>query len=238
MKTLKCLALGALGLIFFASCDATGLQGEGNIVKETRTPGDFRKLNIDVPGQIELYYANTRLVEIEVEESLLPYLETEVENGRLNVFFSRNVYDVDDLRIRIYAPANVIEEIDFDGSGNLVAYDSLTFDQLRVDHDGSGEMFIRKAFSSHLGVTLSGSGRINVSGASEEITVSLSGSGEINTLELDADFADISLSGSGTIKCLVNTAMTVNLSGSGNVWYEGNPQTDITISGSGKVRRL
>ncbi|MCC6411621.1 MAG: DUF2807 domain-containing protein [Saprospiraceae bacterium] len=226
-----------MGLLSLAACDPMGVKGEGDIVSETRNPDAFNRVNIDVYGKTEIYHADAYRVEIDVEESILPYLETEVNDGRLDVYFSRNVRNVDGLRVRIYTPSD-LQEIDFDGSGTLIAYDSLTYDQLRIDHDGSGEVYIKKAFTGHLGVKLSGSGKIDVDGYSEDLTLTLSGSGEINSLDLDARFADVSLSGSGEIKCSVSEAIHVNLSGSGNVWYAGDPDTNITVSGSGKVRKF
>jgi len=236
LKT-KTASLLAMSLTFFTACDPTGVKGEGDIVYETRQTDAFNRVNIDVSGKTEIFHADEYRVEIEVEESLLLYLETDVNDGRLDVYFSRNVRNVNGLRVRIYTPSD-LQEIDLDGSGTLIAHDSLTFDPLRIDHDGSGEIYIKKAFTGYLNVNMSGSGKIDVDGFSEHLSITLSGSGEINTLDLDARFADISLTGSGEIKCSVSDALKVNLSGSGNVWYAGDPSTNISISGSGKVRKF
>ena len=125
MKNIQVPVLLALGLLSLAACDPMGVKGEGDIVSETRTSDAFNRVNIDVSGKTEIYHADEYRVEIDVEESILPYLETEVNDGRLDVYFSRNVRNIDGLRIRIYTPSD-LQEIDFDGSGTLYYLETLT----------------------------------------------------------------------------------------------------------------
>jgi hypothetical protein len=71
--------------------------------------------------------------------------------------------------------------------------------------------------------------------------LNMSGSGMIKTTDtLKSDNIDLSISGSGDIKALVNSqSVTATISGSGNIDLFGSTGTsDFKISGSGKIRSM
>ena len=55
---------------------------------------------------------------------------------------------------------------------------------------------------------------------------------------MEAEYADISISGSGSAKVWVTQLLIVHISGSGSVDYRGNPRIVPKISGSGSVYPL
>ena len=176
-------------------------------------------------------------LEIRGEESALPYLETEVKNGKLHVYFSRNVYDVDHLVITVTAPA--FAAFDIDGSASVVAHDPLDGASLHIDIFGSGSVALHDVAYDQAWLDLSGSDDVLLKGSVvQNIDFEVSGSGNLDALDCPTPKANVEVSGSGQVKCQVQEALRARVSGSGDVFYAGNPVLDVEISGSGKVRKL
>ena len=142
MKSImKFFFLASFATLALTACDPWGIKGEGPLLQETRSLDDFDRVTISVPGDVTLIKDSIASIDFQIEETLLPYFETEVRNGRLDIYFSRSVRNVDDLRITIYSPD--FNDIEINGSSDLISQDSLFGDQLRLDLSGSGSMTFR-----------------------------------------------------------------------------------------------
>ena len=231
------LLLSICTSLFFASCDFDGTRSEGDLVTENRSAKDFHALDISVPGKVIVHTGPDYKVEVEGEETAMPYLETEVKNGSLHIYFSRNVRDVDNLTITVTAPA--FDAFDISGSAEVIVHDPLDGISLDVDISGSGDLDITDVAYDRIDLKVSGSGDILLKGATDQsITFNVSGSGNIEALDCPTPKAIVKVSGSGTVKCHALDTLRATVSGSGDVFYLGNPSLDVDISGSGKVRKI
>jgi hypothetical protein len=168
--------------------------------------------------------------------TLLPYLETEVRNGRLDIYFSKSVRDVDDLLIKITAPN--LEGFRLSGSADLIAFDSILGSTLDLDVSGSGSLDLKKIDFATIKADISGSGNIRIGGSADDLLLDVSGSGVFNGLDCPLLTADINVSGSGTVRCDVANTLKARVSGSGDIFYKGSPTVQVDISGSGSVKKL
>lgn len=231
------LLLTACSTLVLFSCDVAGVRSEGDVLTEIRTAQDFHALDISVPGKVVVHVGPAYKVEVQGEESALPYLETEVKNGALHVYFSKNVYNVNHLLITVTAPA--FDGFDISGSATVVAHDPLDGTALNVDISGSGSMALTDVVYDRADLAVSGSGDILLKGVVQQtIDFDVSGSGTLDALDCPTAKANVELSGSGKVKCDVQEALRVRVSGSGDVLYSGDPALDVKISGSGKVRKI
>lgn len=226
------LSLAALSL---ASCDGT--RSEGDIVTETRSAKNFHALDISVPGKVIVHSGPHYEVIVEGEETAMPLLETEVKNGSLHIYFSRNVHDVDDLVINVTAPA--FDEFEISGSAQVLVHDPIDGTSLDVRVSGSGDLELTDVDYDRVDVDVSGSGDVLLQGvAIQSVNYEVSGSGSIDALDCPAPRAVVRVSGSGTVRCHALDYLRATVSGSGDVLYLGNPSVDADMSGSGKVRKI
>jgi Putative auto-transporter adhesin, head GIN domain len=222
-----------------ASCyfEPFGERGEGDIVTENRTAKNFHALEIDVPGKIIVRTGPEYKVVVECEESIIAYLETQVEsNGRLHIWFSRNVFDVDNLLITVTAPN--FDKFEIDGSADLICNDPIDGDDLTLEVSGSGTMQLGDVLFDDIEADVSGSGDIALEGKALRLNFEVSGSGDLDALDCPVKETDVRVSGSGTVRVDVSDHLKARISGSGDVFYRGNPTLDVNVSGSGKVRKL
>lgn len=101
---------------------------------------------------------------------------------------------------------------------------------------GSGKMDISGMSGPQLALDLPGSGDLTVTGTADHVSISLLGSGNVVCNGLKAHTADVTLLGSGNITVYADQSLDAKLSGSGNIRYEGNPpQVTKSITGSGNI---
>ena len=87
--------------------------------------------------------------------------------------------------------------------------------------------------------TISGSGKIKVSGNANNSRLKVSGSGVFAAPELVTSSSDVHVSGSGDAKINANDKITAGISGSGSVNYTGAVKNiSTTKSGSGSISRF
>ncbi len=224
-----------LTALFFTACEPA-LRGKGDLTTETRDLSNFHALDISTQGRVDVRTDSVFSVEITCEENILPYLETYVDNGVLKIYFSRNVWDVNGLRIRIGAPA--WDAFELSGSGNVYVPDPIVGDDLKLRLSGSGKIKIDDANFVYTSLKVSGSGDVYLSGQGDELFGTLSGSGNVEARYFPVKKATVKVSGSGNIRLNVSETLDATVSGSGNVEYLGSPHVDKDVSGSGKVRKL
>lgn len=101
---------------------------------------------------------------------------------------------------------------------------------------GSGKIFVTGMSGPELTIELPGSGNINVAGTVDHVGINLLGSGNIYCVTLRAVSADVKLDGSGNITLHATQSLNASLSGSGSIQYRGRPaQITKNITGSGSI---
>lgn len=233
VKSITFLALPALML--FTACDPTAIKGEGDVLTENRNVQGFKSLDLSISGNVHITKGATFSVKVSAEETVLPYLETEVANGSLFIYFSHTVRDVDDLEIEITMPE--LKNVQMSGSADLHTHGAFTGGTMNLGLSGSGGMDLNDLDFEYIAANVSGSGMIEIAGQAEELDVNVSGSGEVNAFQCPVKTAEAHVSGSGMVRVQVSEKLVAHVSGSGHVQYKGNPVVEKHISGSGSVEK-
>ena len=235
MKNLSVVVLLAAVLFIFPSCKK--VVGEGPLVTQTRTVGNFTGVSSEMSGTVNFAIAPVYKVEITAQQNILDVLNTNVVNGVLHIDFKDNVRvkQHEDLLINITAP--YADYFRLSGSGNMNVQGDLAANNLKVTISGSGNIAVANAtIADKIDADVSGSGNISIAnGSAVNEEVDISGSGKVEMPGVAAQNAVTHTSGSGDVKLALSTNLDVNISGSGSVYYHGNPIISTHISGSGKV---
>ncbi len=231
------LAAVASLILLTTSCeDVLGVKGKGDTLTENRNVQNFHALDISANAQVELRIDTVYRVEVTCEESIIDFLETVEENGVLKIHFDRDVYDVDNLQIRVWAPN--WDAIETHGSVDLNAPDAISGDNLKVNLSGSGNMRLFNIDFQDITALISGDGNLFLVGKGESLTCTISGSGNVEALDCPMQNAKVTISGSGNVRLDVSEQLDVVISGSGDVEYQGDPVVNSQVSGSGSVRKI
>jgi hypothetical protein len=235
MKKLSIAVVLAAALFILPSCEK--VVGEGPLVTQTRTVGNFTGVSSEMSGTVNFAIAPEYKVEITAQQNILDVLNTNVVNGVLHIDFKDNVRvkQHEDLLINVTAP--YADYFRLSGSGNMNVQGDLAANGLKLTISGSGNIAVVNAvIADKIDTDISGSGNISIAnGSAVNEDVDISGSGKVEMAGVNAQNAVTHTSGSGDVKLALSKNLDAHISGSGSVYYHGNPIISTHISGSGRV---
>ncbi|WP_125723678.1 head GIN domain-containing protein [Flavobacterium ustbae] len=215
------------------------LQGNGKVVTETRTTGDYDGIKISGFFDVDLVAGKEGKITIKGEENLLSAIKVEVEDNSLKIYIEKftNIRTSSGKNIQITVPFEKISELSLAGSGDIQSKDVIKNEKFLVKLSGSGN-FTLPVDTNNLELNVSGSGNVRLRGTADNFSTKLSGSGDINAVDLKSKIVDANVSGSGNSKVTCDQSLTARVSGSGNIRYVGNPEKkDVKVSGSGSITK-
>ena len=203
---------GAGGVVSISSADA--ITGSGVLKRETREPGDFTGLELNISADVRVRQSETPSVVIEADDNLLPVISTEVVDGTLVVSPSENYSTRSKITLIVGVP--VLRSLSMRGAGDAFL-DSVTRDELRLSISGA--------------VTVDGVGSV------DWLDAQILGSGRLLLGRLRAKECKVTINGAGRGAVFASEKLTALINGSGRIEYLGDPQ-DVTrrIVGAGRIR--
>jgi hypothetical protein len=255
MKKLMIFPLILLALALSA-CGA--IRGSGDVTTETREVSGFNAVNLAGIGELILTQGDEASLQVEAEDNLMRYLETEVrgdtlvlgikESWRMNsiwptkpIKFYVTLKDITAVTITGSGSARAEKleatnlELNVYGSGDIQV-DEVNAKRAKVNLTGSGNIEVDTLTADEVHTSISGSGECRLSGEVSQQELHITGSGDYLAKKLASQMADVTVSGSGGSTLWVTDTLEVRLSGSGDVKYYGEPQVSKNISGSGHVK--
>lgn len=231
------LALCAIILSAFAPVqNKEKVKGSGNIKKESRETSKFD--GVATSGNFKVYVkqGNTNSVQIEADDNLLSYIETEVEDGSLGIQTKKGYSLNPSKPINVYIVTQNLNQVAGSGNGGFYSDGQIRTKKLEVSLSGSHEVNM-DVDASALEVNNSGSSSIKLKGKADKVEISLSGNGSVDAQSLSTNTSEIAISGNGTVNIRAEKKLDVAISGAGNVTYSGNAAVSQSVSGRGVVKK-
>lgn len=209
-----------LGTLLMTGCSFrfssfTGVQGSGVMATETRDVGDFTGVDLRGSANVTIAVGQPASVVLELDDNLLPLIQTEVRNGQLVIDNKKSYSSSRGLSVSITVPE--LNQLAVNGAGDISIV-NLNSDQFEVDLNGSSD------------VTALGSAR--------KLAVTINGSGTVHLEDVVTNEATATIRGSGDIRLHVVEKLSANILGSGDIRYRGTPQVSKSIQGSGSIEPL
>jgi len=243
MKQQGIIVLVVLALALSSlACSFSGfamVRGSGHVVAENRAVSGFTGVNLATLGNLQIQLGDPEGLRIEAEDNLIPYLETIVSGGQLEIRSQDGVGLRPTRPVNFYLTVKSLDSVALTGSGNIVAPD-LKADQFHVRLSGSGNMTLGNLYATDIEMRLTGSGKLRVAGATaKDQQITLSGSGDVELGNWNAATVEVRITGSGGLAASsgVVKEQHVTLSGSGEYRAEEveSATTEARITGSGSM---
>ena len=211
------------------------ISGNGNVKKETRNPGTLTKINSSGTADVVITSGSNCAVTVEDDENLLPYLETNVENGTLQIHYKNGV-SINNDHATIYVTAPTLSEVATSGTSDIKV-SGLLQNPEKISFITSGVGNIEgEVDAPAISVSISGAGTIKLHGHTKDFDCELSGVGHADCGNLQSENTTVSVSGVGDAHVFASVHLKATVSGTGSVHYRGNPQNpEIHTSGVGSV---
>ncbi len=257
-KMKKVIPVIIMAMTTLAACNMfiDCIDGNGDVETEFRDAVPFTAIANETSFHVNYIQDDEYSITVEAESNILPYIETDITSGSLEIRTIRGTHCLNYTRhpvVTVTAPN--ISEIVSAGSGDFfsgplsgtdvrivnsgsgdVTVGTITGTEVSVVMSGSGNVITDEISSASMKATLSGSGDLTVSGG-ETVTSRyvVSGSGTAFTRYLASDDATVTMSGSGSVYATVYDQLNAVISGSGNIYLLGDPEVNLTRTGSGRV---
>lgn len=223
-------------IFIFSSCYNFSLRcidGNGKLIEENRFHESFSQ--VFSAGSFDVLITNDTIyeIQIEAEENLMQYIETEVRGSKLYIEERENRCLRTNYPIVIRIKMPELTGVTLAGSGDIFC-DSVNTEIFDIELLGSGNINTT-IWADYVEATLAGSGEILISGEADQTDLVIPGSGNIRALDLVQNECYAEIAGSGNIRVYVLDYLNAKILGSGNIYYKGNPDIDYQILGSGDV---
>ncbi len=216
MPHLVVLSLCA-SLFLLPGCKVSGkdrVVGSGKVITEKRVVQAFEAVELSGGFRVDISVGDAPSLTITTDDNILPFIETNVEDGELSVRITKKVRPSDANDLKITTP-------------------SLTKFTCR----GAAKATIKGVTGTSFVVQVEGTGAMNATGSVDTLTLDVDGTGHIDALELEAKSVHVTLNGTGTVDVFAVEKLNVDLNGVGAVRYKGDPQVTQRIAGIGTVKK-
>jgi len=239
----KLIAATAIMFAIFTipSCDFINIEtihGNGNLTTVTRNVSGAVIIEAHSFFDVEIVHGSTPSVKIEADDNLIPYILTDNEDGKLVIHTKDHVGLSSNNKIKVYVTTDKVEGVSLSGSGNVTSDEKLTgADHMNLSITGSGSIKL-ELNTPGIEAHISGSGDINLSGEVKDSKVTITGSGDYKAADMQAENAEIHITGNGNVNVAASQKLEVHITGSGDVYYKGSPSIEQHITGSGSIKQL
>jgi hypothetical protein len=261
------IVLTLVSAVLFAAQGCIGLEGScfnhrtvrgsGKLASEDRPVEDINAVKLATIGTLHIKIGDTESLEIEAEENLLDYIETDVHGGEL-IIDTRRVNLRTRRPIRYHLTVKELNSIKITSSGDIEAPDieagrfsisisssgsldmgDLDAERVRIKISSSGDVIMGELNARSLAVGISSSGNVRIQGGEvEEQDIRISSSGDYRARDLASREAEVHISSSGNAILRVSGYLGAYTSSSGDIRYIGDPELDYSETSSGDVQRI
>lgn len=227
-------------LILFSSCRqifAKRIRGNGNIVTQTRSLGDFN--SIRVSGNINVYASQDSVtsVKIETDENLQEYVEVINDGSVLRIHTKEGYNPRPSKTIKVYVSSAEYKSFEASGSCDMFS-DGQISSTGALDFHASGSCKITMDVNApKVSAHVTGACDVILKGETKDFTVDGSGSTDIRCFDLKADNVTVDLAGSGDAEVFANSSLNGSASGSADIKYKGDAHPNIKSSGAVSIKK-
>ena len=237
-RILLVMTVMALGMSACQWIGSRRIKGNGKLETEERSVGRAEKISLSGSFDLQLTQGPATAVKIEADGNLLPYIETNEDDGVLHIRTRRRVNFSSEHSITVYITTPKLEQVHISGSGNVIGKNKFTgADKLSLKISGSGDIQL-DLNTPELTATISGSGSMSLSGETRSQTIKIAGQGDYKAEELRSEKAKVNIAGSGDIRLYADDLLDVSIAGSGSVFYKGSASIKQHIVGSGEIKKI
>lgn len=238
MKISKSIFLGMTGifLLLLISDQAVaqwgrGVKGNGNVVTQHRSPGDFSGIKVNCSADVFIKQGAETSVVVKADENLLEMIETDVTGDVLKIDIDGSISNVKQLDV--FVTVKNLNEIQINGSGDVESENTIQGIDLEIGINGSGNVELALDMKN-VRTSINGSGDVRISGVNGDFGLKVSGSGGFEGKDMRLNACEISVYGSGDVELSGSaTKIEIEQSASGDINLYNLDAQDVTVSSNG-----
>jgi hypothetical protein len=212
--------------------------GSGAAASEERKIADVTSVDLNLPGDLTIALGDAESLFIDSEDNLLPYLETRVRNGTLEISSRTGTNIRPTLPLAFRLTVKSLKALTVNSSGDITA-PFVEADAFTITSNSNGYILLAGLNADRLTVVLNSSGAVTVSGGQvENQNVTINSSGKYSAESLPTTNAEVLVNSSGKATLWVTETLKAELNSSGNVEYYGAPTVTESNQSGGRLISL
>ena len=221
-RSRRLLAPGAAAVLAAAvtitSCDRSGghsrlVLGSGTPLSQARTVPAFDAVDVAGTTAVSIRVGKPQSVTVRADDNLTGHIITRVQDGTLVITDLGSFRAVTPMTLAVTCAS--LERLTLSGDGSLDVHD---------------------IHAAYVAVRLSGTGLLQATGTTEQLSATLTGTGEEDLSLLTARAATALLTGTGHIALRATVSLTATVRGTGSIAYSGNPPRVVkSVTGTGSI---
>jgi hypothetical protein len=209
------------------------IRGSHNSVKKELQLAPITGFGLSAAADVVLKQGDSQTVFVEVNENLLPNLNTDVEDGYWKISFEGIIPM--NFSCTVYITVPDLKTIRLSGAGDIETEGTFrSQNELHLSISGAGDMNMNLVCPK-IEAKISGVGDATLTGETDELILTLSGVGDFDGHELRAKNANVHISGIGSAYVDVSDNLEAKVSGIGGLTYSGQPKVVSKVSGLGGI---
>lgn len=232
---MKNLIFGLCALVFIACDKDDCVEARGDRWNQNREVEAFHTIELSMPADAYIRLDTTLekpVVKVVAQDNIVGRISSDVNNGKLHLFFNRCIDNNTGIRFFISTPT--LRTIIASGSGDVYSEEILELDSLTVISSDYGDIDLT-VNTHYLSTHLSNAGDLTLHGYTTHFQNIVDASGDIHAFEMPADTVSVTLNSSGNLSTRVQKELNVLINGIGDVHYKGIPNIVSQINGRGEI---
>lgn len=196
-------------------------ESNSPLKNETRNLDPFQQ--IEISGNIEMIFTqdSIRKFVISAPELLLPYIKTDLNGTKLNVYCDKGF--VND-KITLYVSADSIFGLVANGASSIKSTSTINSSSLYLELNGASKAELDLAVLRLLKLNVSGASRADIDGSANDLNIDVSGASKVDADELKAQNVVVEASGASKANVYAIQSIDARASGASSIGCEGNPK--------------
>lgn len=224
-------------LLLFLSCSNSRSYRSEKDISESKPLSGVTRLNLDGVFNLTLTQSDEETIRVEGPSELIDKLIIDQQGDLLVLEMEGNDagfnFNKGDLKISL--SLKDLQELRYDGVGNVKTNGNFTVNTLRVDGSGVGNLDL-ELDAKQLNADFDMVGNINLKGSADRAFFTNNGVGNLDASQLRVQDLDLNSSGIGKVEIFCVGNLSLEVDGIGKVSYTGNPTIlKKEVSGIGKV---
>ena len=208
---------------------------------QVRNVGSFHQVEVSSGIYLILKQGNTTAVAVSASsDDLVPRIKTEVENGKLKIYFDRDGGKVlynKGRKLKAYVTCKDIDAIEATSGADVIADGNINADNLKITLS-SGADFEGEVTASSIKVDQSSGSDMDIKGKVGNIDIRTSSGADFKGYDLVSESCKADASSGSGIKITVNKELQAEASSGGGIDYKGNASvTSVSNSSGGRVKK-
>jgi Putative auto-transporter adhesin, head GIN domain len=211
------------------------VTGNGKVTTQKRDVEAFTGIEVGSGIDVILTQGEPQSVEVEADENLLEWINTEVTGGVLHIKTDKSIRFAKTKIVRV--TCQTLDRIGVSSAGDVSGTNRFKMETLDIDMSSAGDLRL-EVEANAIRVNISSAGNVTLTGSTGSLKADLSSAGDLNAFDLEAKTGDVSVSSAGSARVFITDEASFRSSSAGDIDYKGEPRVrEINTSSAGSVNK-